>query len=108
MDKDKLAAAGIDYAAGVGIFSGNEDLYVRFLRKFPEDTAIEALKQRNASEKDVRAAAHTLKGTSAALGMKDFSEACAQICRAIDAGESYQIDKALAMYDQAVAAILSE
>ncbi|MEG2881407.1 MAG: Hpt domain-containing protein, partial [Christensenella sp.] len=82
MNIDTLKQAGIDYDDGLRRMSENADLYHKFLNKFAEDTSMEKL-QCSLEKMDLAAAyeaAHTLKGTSATLGMYELSDCCAEVC----------------------------
>lgn len=67
---------GIDLEANLGRFMGNEELYVKFLKKFTEDKNMEyiAQAQETMNIKDLEAAAHALKGVAANLGLQGVSD----------------------------------
>ncbi len=81
MDKTILLFAGINYQSGIARFSGQEQLYEKYLKKFITDrefaglcTAMEA--------KDYEAAfnsAHTLKGMIGNLSIDGLSEILAPL-----------------------------
>lgn len=76
--KEKLEKMGIDYDEVMTRFAFQESLYMKFLIKFCEDSnyanLITAYEHQDYME--MERYAHTLKGTSANLGMKALSEAC--------------------------------
>lgn len=76
--KERLARCGVPVAETLSRFCGNEELYFRFLRRFPEDPSYgmmeQALKQANYD--DAATACHTLKGVSGNLGLVPLYEAC--------------------------------
>lgn len=61
----------IDLDTAIARFSGNEALYLRFLRKMPSDPTFSDLLEavRNNDYPLVERAAHTLKGVAANLGL---------------------------------------
>lgn len=69
--KEYLLEKGVDLNGALERFLGKEDLYEKFLRKFPEDRNFEdlgeALKQKDYEE--VLKYAHTMKGLTANLGL---------------------------------------
>lgn len=69
--EEQLKNAGIDWDTTVKRFCGNENLYLRFLKKFTEDETFRQLKEAW-YKKDIEQterSAHTLKGTCANLGI---------------------------------------
>lgn len=78
---DELQANGVDVERTLERFLGNETLYLRFLRKFPQDQSfqntMDALQQY-----DFQVAlhnAHTLKGLAANLGLDSLSFLCNEL-----------------------------
>lgn len=71
MNRTKLEGAGIDYGGGLRRFSGNAELYEKFLRMFICDKSFEQL-EGAVKERDMDAAfsyAHTLKGVTGNLSL---------------------------------------
>lgn len=69
--KEKLIACGVDYEGALARFMNNEELYVRFLKKFLADPNYELL-TKSMEENDPEAAlksSHTLKGVAGNLSM---------------------------------------
>ena len=76
--EERLARCGVPVAETLTRFCGNEVLYFRFLRRFPEDPSYGMLEQalKQANHADAAAACHTLKGVSGNLGLMPLYEAC--------------------------------
>ena len=87
--KERLEAAGIDVAAALERFMGNEALLERFLKKFLTDTNYEKLAAAiGAGQKeDALAAAHTLKGVSGNLAMTELYDLLTAQVAALRAGD---------------------
>ncbi len=66
-----LIDGGVDVIETRERFSGNEALLLKYLRAFPEDPSMAALRQAKAQgdREEMRVSAHTLKGISGTLGM---------------------------------------
>lgn len=75
-----MQTAGVDTKNSLARFAGRENLYVKFLLRFPQDDTFRHIQTALASENwlDMLQAAHTLKGVSANLGMTRLFEACSQ------------------------------
>ncbi|MCR5210118.1 MAG: Hpt domain-containing protein [Lachnospiraceae bacterium] len=74
MDRKILEEGGIDYADGLARCLNDSSLYERVLEKFPADKSYSKIVESLAAG-DAKAAfeaAHTLKGVSANLGLKDL------------------------------------
>lgn len=75
--KTQLEACGIDVAGAMERMMGNEMLFLKMMRKFPEDEVFRNLKEKLA-EKDYGEAfqyAHALKGVAGNLGLNPIMEA---------------------------------
>ena len=84
-----LTNGGIDLAATISRFAGNEGLFLKFLRRFPTDATYEAL-CKAMSAQDLSAASdacHTLKGVAGNLGLAPLYEACITMMTACRAGD---------------------
>ena len=75
-----LKDGGLDVDKTIERFSGNADMYERFLKKFPNDESYSQIAPAFAANDQEAAlnAAHTLKGVSANLGMTALYEACSK------------------------------
>lgn len=84
-----LTAGGMDVLATVERFGGNENLLLKFLRRFPDDPSFRALE--TAIQGDDRELAkvhcHTLKGISGNLGLTSLFTACANMMAGLCAGD---------------------
>jgi len=110
---NKLELSGIETKQTIERFSGNADLYEQFLLRFPADDTFGKIGPAfdKGDMDEALAAAHTLKGVSANLGMTRLYKACSDtvsLIRAKDpekAKQSYaEIKKA---YDE-VCALINE
>lgn len=77
-DKEKIIDMGIDYNEVMTRFAFQEQLYMKFLKKFAQDPNYSLLisAYENHDYKTIESSAHTLKGVSANLGLKELSHAC--------------------------------
>lgn len=68
-------------------FSGNQEFLEMFVRKFPEDETIPAVREACKSDdwQKILAAVHTLKGTSGNFGFEALFNACSTVVTAIRA-----------------------
>lgn len=72
--KQELREHQVDLEVTIARFMGNEPLFLKFLKKFPQDPNFMLLKE-NIEKKDVEEAfknAHTLKGVTANLGLNSL------------------------------------
>lgn len=69
--KEKLLQGGVNIETAMERFMGNEELFVRFLKKLHQDNSYELLKTAMAEKryKDAFTAAHTLKGLCGNLSL---------------------------------------
>ena len=75
MNLNEIAdALKINLSSSVALFGNNEMLYIRFLKKFPNDKTFQALVDAVNSEnyEEIEKSAHTLKGISANLGFSEL------------------------------------
>ncbi|MDE5565931.1 MAG: Hpt domain-containing protein [Anaeroplasmataceae bacterium] len=79
--KQMLEAAGLDVTATLGRLGNQEAFYQKFLKMFLADTNYEQLVLACDAKDNEQMfkAAHTLKGLSANLGLKDFNMLCCQM-----------------------------
>ena len=90
METNILTEAGVDCAGGVARFLGQDALYERFVRQFPQDPSFAALQTALAAG-DLPAAftaAHTLKGTSGNLSFNRLFEDIKPLVEALRAGDA--------------------
>lgn len=74
---NELKSAGVDVDGTVSRFMDNSEIYIKFLKRFPDEDRFTPVKEAIA-EKDfdkLNKTAHKLKGVSANLGMTALSEA---------------------------------
>ena len=74
---EELKKTGVEVDKTVSRFMDNSDIYITFLKRFPDEDKITPIKDA-VSEKDfekLSQTAHKLKGVSANLGMTGLSEA---------------------------------
>lgn len=94
MNKDVLSQAGIDFDGGLERFSGRAEIYIKYLKKFPEDTyytaLLEALEKKDIEESFANA--HSLKGTAGNLSLNAFYDAVSALVEAL---REKDMDKAL-------------
>ncbi len=78
--KEQLAGAGMNVEDGVERVSGNEALYIKLLKKFPNDKNYERFVEsmKSGAHDDAAIYMHTLKGLSANLGMNKLYEYCCE------------------------------
>ena len=74
MNKDELARIGINYDEGLKRFSGNAEIYQKFLLQFIDDHLFEELDQAMKDQDFGTAftAAHTMKGITGNLSMNEL------------------------------------
>lgn len=68
-------------------FSGNQEFMEMFIKKFPEDATIQAVKESCQTDDwdKILTDVHTLKGTSGNFGFEALFKACSQVVAAIRA-----------------------
>jgi len=76
-----------DPASALERFSGNQEFMEMFIKKFPEDSTIQAVKSSCQGEdwEKILVDVHTLKGTSGNFGFEALFNACSQVVTAIRA-----------------------
>lgn len=95
--KKILEDYGADYETTLARFMGNEQLYLRILRKFPQDDTLQKLGQalRDGDCTNAFNAAHTLKGVTGNLGLTPLYRAVCSIVEPLRAGEAHENHAAL-------------
>lgn len=76
-----LKNVGVEVEDAVRRFSGNEALYEKFLGRFLKDDTYEKVQKAFAegNKEEALAAAHTLKGVSANLGLSGLFKICSEM-----------------------------
>lgn len=74
--REKLLQAGVNIETAMERFMGNEELLIRFLKKFSEDPTYGQLKEAMSAKnyKDAFTAAHTMKGLCGNLSLSHLFE----------------------------------
>lgn len=82
--RNRLVASGVAVDEALRRFGGNAALMLKYLRVFPQDPSMAALRQAVTANdrEEMEACAHTLRGTSGTLGLKAlYDAACALTAR---------------------------
>ncbi|MCI8306706.1 MAG: Hpt domain-containing protein [Lachnospiraceae bacterium] len=89
MTREDFINNGIDYDAAMKLFMGKQEIFVKFLAKFPKDTSYSQLKDAVAAGDCDAAfkAAHTLKGVSGNLSLADLAKVASDITELFRAGD---------------------
>lgn len=109
--RNKLESVGIDVDGTMQRFLGNQELFVKFMKKFTNDQEIIKLKEALANKEyeDVYTSAHTLKGVCANLGMIPLFNVFSLMCQDCRANSYDKLDnlfgQAKIEYDKTVDAI---
>lgn len=84
-----MKAIGVDVEGTLSRFVDNDELYTKFLLRFPDEDRMTPIRAAIAARNydALLAAAHKLKGSSANLGMTKLSEKAAVIVRKVRAEE---------------------
>jgi HPt (histidine-containing phosphotransfer) domain-containing protein len=95
MDKQKLVDAGINYDDGLKRFGGNVNLYEKFLKKFPADTAYTQLAEALKTQEYETAfkLSHTMKGTTGNLSMDDLYNNLFPLVEALRSNQYENVDE---------------
>lgn len=114
-NKTKMISMGIDYDAVMRRFANQEELFMKFLIKFCEDTSFSLLMKAFQERKldVIEATAHTMKGTTANLGLTELSNACNTLVVHIRAHEDFSIltkdlEEIIVDYEKIIAALTQE
>jgi HPt (histidine-containing phosphotransfer) domain-containing protein len=107
--REKMLEIDMDADGTIMRFGGNEELLIRFIKKFLEDPTFvqvqNAVKQKN--YEDMECAAHTLKGTSANLGFDRLSSLCNLMVQKLRAGERGSVSEIFIQIEQEYSKIIS-
>ena len=95
--KEKLKQSGVDVDDGVARFMGNDLLYEKFLVKFLEDGSMAQLNEqfRSGNLEGAFRAAHTLKGVTGNLSLKELFEKSAPIVETLRKGSAEGVEEGL-------------
>lgn len=99
----KKTIPGIDMALGIRQTGGNAALYMRFLKRFPQDDTFLQL-QKALAEQDVGCAflcAHTLKGLTQQLGISELFEPLHALCELLRTRDPQTLFEAQSICDAA-------
>ncbi len=109
--KELAEILNIDLATTVSRFGNNEMLFVRFIKKFPNDKTYSALCEavENKDYKAIETSAHTLKGIAANLGLSEIQSFSDNIVIAVRNEKYNDIDELFvtlkSVYQKAIDAI---
>lgn len=94
----RLEESGAEVKATLRRFVGNEDMYLRFLKMFPEDPSYLSLGKNLAAGNYVEAfkCAHTLKGVAANLGLVPVQNAVSPLVEVLRGRKNEEVDAAAA------------
>lgn len=97
--KEKLMEAGVDIESAKERFLGNEELYMRFLMKFPRSPDFEQLKEAMRREEceDAFKAAHAFKGVCGNLSIMQLYE---KVCTIVEFLRHGSFDDAKRVYPE--------
>lgn len=91
----EIKACGIDYEGTLHRFMNKQEMMVRFLKKFPDDTnysqLIESIEKRDYGT--AFRCAHTLKGVVANLGIESIYGHVSQITELLRDKKEYEVDQ---------------
>lgn len=108
MNIEKLKASGIDYEDGLSRFSGNRNLYEKYLRKLLTVTLYEEMKAA-LEKKDIKEAfecAHKFKAFIGNLSIAHFYEEIKNLTEELRAGEDRDFSEILQRLDREYEIIL--
>ena len=93
---------GIDFARGLAYTGGSRALYLRFLKRFPEDKSLEGLllALSTGDLETAFACAHTLKGLAMQLGITALSQPAAVLCDLLRPRDPSVLPRATALASQ--------
>lgn len=93
--KQKLRECGADVETTVKRFMGNEAIYEKFVRKFPQDQNYRMLGEHmdSGNYEEAFKCAHTLKGVSANLGFDPVYKAVSNLVEELRGRKPEEVDK---------------
>lgn len=94
--KKKLRETGADVEATIKRFMGNEDIYEKFVRRFPQDQNYKKLEEHLDSRnyEEAYKCAHTLKGVSANLGFDPVYRSVSALVEELRGRKPEEVDEA--------------
>ena len=93
--RTQLEENGADVKTTINRFMGKEELYLKFIFKFPEDKNMSSLLE-SFEKKDYEGvfnSAHSLKGVTGNLGLNPVYEATARICDLLRGKKPEEVDE---------------
>lgn len=92
---DELVVWGADVTAAIERFMGKEDMYIKFVDKFPESSPINKLSEymKNRDYENAIFEAHTLKGVTGNLGFTPLFEDLKKIVDDMRAEDYSNVDE---------------
>ncbi|SFA69487.1 HPt (histidine-containing phosphotransfer) domain-containing protein [Acetitomaculum ruminis DSM 5522] len=92
--RNSLIAIGADIEGTMDRFLNNEELYVKFLKKFLDDENFSILEKslKEANYDDAFSSSHTLKGVSANLGLNGLTDAVSPLVEKLRAKDFNDLD----------------
>jgi HPt (histidine-containing phosphotransfer) domain-containing protein len=107
MTREDFISYGIDYDSGMKLFRERQELFEKFLRKFPKDESYNRLTAALDADDCEQAfkEAHTLKGVSANLSLKSLAAAASDVTEALRAGNLEEGKKLMPAVDEKYAQI---
>ncbi|MBQ4529911.1 MAG: Hpt domain-containing protein [Lachnospiraceae bacterium] len=92
---EDLQSAGVDLEIVIGRFMGNEEMYIKFLKRFMEDENFQNMQKhyKQGNVEEAFKASHTLKGLTANLGLDGIMVSVAVITEKLRAGIVEGIDE---------------
>ena len=90
---DKLTTGGVDVASTIARFGGNENLFLKYLRRFPADPTLGTLQaaMQSGDREEIKRTCHTLKGLSGNLGLTPLFNACATMMNELRASDTSDV-----------------
>lgn len=97
-----LKKLNVDVDKTISRFMDNSELYITFLKRFPDEDRISPIKDAisNNNLDALLQTSHKLKGVTANLGMRDLSEAAAAIVRKARAGSLDGVDRDIELVEK--------
>lgn len=92
--KNRLEESGADVPATLKRFMGNENMYLKFLKKFPEDQNYQKLGEslEAGNYEEAFRCAHTLKGVAANLGLTPVQTAVSGLVEELRSKKNEDVD----------------
>ncbi|MDO5517039.1 MAG: Hpt domain-containing protein [Clostridium sp.] len=109
MNKYKMIKAGINVNEAVKRFGNSQEIYERFLRKFPDELCYDKLKKALEVKETEAAfqAAHALKGIAGNLSLKELYKASYLLTEELRAGSMEHSDELIKAVDEAYKRVIS-